>query len=702
MTPLQNRRKLKTLYGALLAELPENEPNRENQAQLTFLYLLSVCFEPGLLQKIRDWLKTQGQSRVSKLVPLWTDTHTLPLEAFDAFVTPWPASLLCRILDTLQKIPASKDEAARVALTPLTLSDILESCQSRHQKQSSGSFYTPEALVDYMCQETLHLLPEEPCPEPHWICDPACGAGAFLVGALKNWTAQGLPPPWVVGVDANPVAVFLARLRLWFIYQKMGVQDWAVTWIKEGNALAPTAKNAEQLWISDAFRGIWPKDGLDVVLGNPPYLGERGHQALFQSVCQGPLKAHYQGKMDLLYFFFHLGIELLKPQGHLTFLTSHYFATATYASHLRQFLKSQTWIKKLYNFQNASLFARAVGHHSMMSFLQKTSAPGETQLLVCQKQGRLSSEDSVHVLSEAKDYAAHLVLPPKSLFYGTSNFLMIQAIPDVHRQILQKLEALPGRLKDWAQVHQGIVTGADTYRGEASSTQDRAIFVYSQDLLQTYPFGEDAYFKPWFKNSDISRWNGASSSKYRVLYASREVHHLSPELLDYLSTFRPLLERRREVRKGVIQWWQLQWPRHSALFEEPQIVAPQRSRLNCFALTSPPWYASADVYFMKTPVPQLFLWWLNSPLVFLWLWYYGKRKGALLELYQEPLKRIPLPFHNRAQLQALAAQTPVSTAQEPRLSDYHFLYPSLGLMPTEVQELELFFSEHLQYSGQKM
>jgi len=34
---------------------------------------------------------------------------------------------------------------------------------------------------------------------------------------------------------------------------------------------------------------------------------------------------------------------------------------------------------------------------------------------------------------------------------------------------------------------------------------------------------------------------------------------------------------------------------------------------------------------------------LNSPLVFCWLYFRGKRKGAQLELYPKPLYHVPIP-----------------------------------------------------------
>jgi len=50
--------------------------------------------------------------------------------------------------------------------------------------------------------------------------------------------------------------------------------------------------------------------GFDIVIANPPYLGEKGYKEKFREIKTGFLKEYYQAKMDIFYFFFHLGITL--------------------------------------------------------------------------------------------------------------------------------------------------------------------------------------------------------------------------------------------------------------------------------------------------------------------------------------------------------------------------------------------------------
>lgn len=126
-------------------------------------------------------------------------------------------------------------------------------------RKSSGSYYTPTAMVDYLAREALAPLVEGKNPEAIErlrIIDIACGSGHFLVGAARylgpklydayrrahssdppasfhpdralsaqvraRWEAEGadwcrrrIVERCLFGVDLNPAAVQLAQVALW-------------------------------------------------------------------------------------------------------------------------------------------------------------------------------------------------------------------------------------------------------------------------------------------------------------------------------------------------------------------------------------------------------------------------------------------------------------------------------------------------------
>ena len=149
-----------------------------------------------------------------------------------------------------------------VAVDPEMLGKVFEELVTgRHE---TGSYYTPKPVVAFMCREALKGYLRESVPgeapevveafvERHEaerlrhpeaildalrrvrVCDPACGSGAYLLGMLHElldlrtglFAARSLDPlnvygrkleiieNNVYGVDIDPFAVNIARLRLW-------------------------------------------------------------------------------------------------------------------------------------------------------------------------------------------------------------------------------------------------------------------------------------------------------------------------------------------------------------------------------------------------------------------------------------------------------------------------------------------------------
>ena len=112
-----------------------------------------------------------------------------------------------------------------------------------------------------------------------------------------------------------------------------------------------------------------------------------------------------------------------------------------------------------------------------------------------------------------------------------------------------------------------------------------------------------------------------------------------------------ILENRKTTANGLDKvlkdgyWWPLESKR-KVDFDGRKIIVPQRSRTNTFGYNEMPWYASAAVYFITQPKENYELKYilgiLNSKLIYKWLFYRGKRKGDMLELYQKPLSEIPI------------------------------------------------------------
>lgn len=196
-------------------------------------------------------------------------------------------------------------------------------------RKATGSYYTPAPIVDYLVRATLADLPLGGAGNGPTVLDPACGAGAFLVGAYRalldryraegpgrhpDMLRRGADGAWhltadarrhillahIHGVDREARAIEVAGLTLLLLWREDTAgeagtppPDLARN-LRCGDALigpdirdhpAAAALDAREIaalrpldW-PGAFPAIMARGGFDVVLGNPPYLSYSGRQA---------------------------------------------------------------------------------------------------------------------------------------------------------------------------------------------------------------------------------------------------------------------------------------------------------------------------------------------------------------------------------------------------------------------------------------
>ena len=133
----------------------------------------------------------------------------------------------------------------------------------------------------------------------------------------------------------------------------------------------PYDQNAKVDWFDpELMFGV--TNGFDVVIGNPPYIGERRNEKIFHDVARTEFgKNFYTRWMDYFYFFFHKGIDLGKSKCIIAFITTNYFFTATGANKLRKDLHERTTIRNIINFNELKIFESSQGQHNAITIAIK-------------------------------------------------------------------------------------------------------------------------------------------------------------------------------------------------------------------------------------------------------------------------------------------------------------------------------------------
>ncbi len=393
----------------------------------------------------------------------------------------------------------------------------------------------------------------------------------------------------------------------------------------------------------------------DVVIANPPYIGEKKNRDTFLAIKDSLIyKKYYLGKMDFYYFFFHLAIELLSPNGILTFITTNYYTTADGAKLLRKHFFSSTSLIKLINFNEYTVFESAKGQHDMITILKKGIVKNhKTEQIVF-------TSDVYSNLSDFNEIIYRL--SKKSTWQDKSNLYDSLKEENYYIRFANENKAIDtllrklgkySRLTNYARVNQGIISGADKFTNshikkypKIYAKKGDGIFVHKRGKLEIFDLNPNL-IKPFYKNSDIGKWFVKNEYKYEIFYPNNK-YKISKAFHEYIMKFKTLLESRREFENGSRPFYELHWGRDQDIFESTKIIAPQRSKTNIFAINNGSFYGSADIYFITSKEnikfkPYFLLGVLNSKLVLFWLKNKGKKKGEMLELLRTPLLEIPIP-----------------------------------------------------------
>lgn len=463
--------------------------------------------------------------------------------------------------------------------------------------------YTPEEYAISIAKNALdkyYVEMNEEEIENLKIIDISCGSGNLLLAILEEvlksskeiYGEYKYRNKWITGYDIDLKALEICRERSKVIFKKYGL-DGELN-LKEKDSLY------------EEF-----EEKYNIVLGNPPYLGEKNHKDIFQTLKKTEFgKKYYQPKMDYFYFFIEKGIDLLEEKGILIYLTTNYWLKADSAEKLREKFKAEGQFFKIENYDH-SIFKNAVGQHNIIFSWEKSF-----------------NEKYIEVIENDLIYKIENI----DLYGKYHNKILL--IPPLWKDKLNKIrENSNCVLGELVNINQGIVSGADK------------VYVFKE-----YEEKFKDYLKPFYKNKDIGKYEVSQKPPFWILYLDKKTK-LDRPIYEYLKEFEDKLSSRREVVHNRINWWELQWSRDEKIFKIPKIVVRQRCKTNNFAYTEDEFYGSADIYYLTSKNENINLFYLlgylNSNIFYSWYNYIGKKKGKNLEFYSTPLKETPIFYSDK-------------------------------------------------------
>lgn len=633
-----------------------------------------------------------------------------------------------------------------VAVDPEMLGKVFEELVTgRHE---SGSYYTPKPIVSFMCREALkaylrsNLTGETPEAIERFVddhepddlrnfetvldalrnvtaCDPACGSGAYILGMLHelldlrealfrqrkiDYEAVYERKLEIIqnnlyGVDIDPFAINIARLRLWLSlaidYEgekpsplpnldykievgdslasksvrfegQMSLLDEPVRIFQQlkGKHLVSHGPEKAQLkddidrvrqtiislsgqlgdtegfqWVTE-FAEVMYNGGFDIVLANPPYVRQELIIDLKPRLEEvyGPL---FSGKADLYVFFYYRALQLLKPGGALAFISSNKWFRAAYGAKLRKQIANTTSVVSITDFGELPVFDTASTFPSIV-VLTNESSDEDTMFTEVLSLDPPYPDVKQLIVQEGSALPEPALDGERWLLANASTINVIRRMETGTIPLDQYVDG---------QIYRGILTGFNqafvidgAKRAELIANDPR-----SEEIIKPFAVGDDV--RKWRIN-DHGRWliftrRGIDIDRYVAVkdYLSKWRRELTPKRTPEVSIGR---------KPGNYRWYEIQdTVAYYKLLERPKIVFPDIAKEPRFALDDRAMYLTNTSYFIA--VDNLFLLGLLNSEV-MWRYCGGRLsvlgsadKGGRLRFFRQFVQHLPIPESTSAE-----------------------------------------------------
>jgi type I restriction-modification system DNA methylase subunit len=504
------------------------------------------------------------------------------------------------------------------------------------------------------------------------VCDPAVGNGAFPVGMMteivktRNALSSYIEEPnrysynfkrdciqnSLYGVDIDPGAVKIAKLRL---LQSLIVDEDNIKEIKPLSNLDYKIMQGNSLlldWELHFAEVFNEKGGFDVVIANPPYIQLQKDHGKLANLYQNKGFETFNRRGDIYTLFYEKGIQLLRDNGHLCFISSNKWMRAEYAKELRSFFLK---------YDPTSLIDLGP---DVFKCNNSDGPTVDTNILVIQKKGNnnnlLAADIKEYISKNCKE-----VLNQLTIYIEKKELLVTNLTNDAwfigssaEQRLKEKIERIGKPLKDWdVNIYRGIVTGYNKAFIIDAPTKERLCKENSKSAeifkpilrgrdIKPYSYGWKLWllFIPWHfplhKDETIQGVSKKAEEEFKKQY---------PAIYNHLLQFKNKLKKRNKDETGIrYEWYALQRCANTYYleFDKEKVVWQEIVREPSFAYDSTRVYCNDTTFLMVGKKLKYLLGMLNSKSVayFFKTFYAGGGLGSKGYRYKkEYLEQLPIP-----------------------------------------------------------
>lgn len=336
--------------------------------------------------------------------------------------------------------------------------------------------------------------------------------------------------------------------------------------------------------------------GFDIVLANPPYVnaGEllRNVGAPYKSALVAAYPTTGSGTADLLIFFMDRALSLLRPGGHLAFITSNRWLRAAYGQKLRSHLARVAHVRDLIDFRDLPVFQNVIAY-PLITLASRSTNTGKTRFVSVPSLSAPYPDVAALVMEHGVELSQNALNPEGNWR------LDVGELADRLTRMRERGIPLGEYVKN--RIYYGIKTGLNEVKigddgrmygkivpREVRVMRKEGVFVIDSAKraeLIAADSKSDEIIKPLAIGRDIKKWVVEGKSRWLIVTKIGTDMNRYPAIMRHLEKYKEKLLPRADQGE---HWWELRACAYYNVFDKGKILYQEIAGTPSFAFNAEP------------------------------------------------------------------------------------------------------------------